>query len=584
MAEHDPTCIGRVARVLGSSITVRVDPEMAGLAPLWQGQLQQVGQIGSLLVVPQGQLLLVGSVTQVGIAESTNDVDPLGVDRGDRWILVQLLGEVDALGAFHRGLSSYPGLDDGVHFPDKSLLEAIYPAAGDSRLSLGKLSGTTSVDITLDIERLVNRHSAIVGSTGAGKTSAVARLLQRVANSGWSSANVIVIDPHGEYSAALGQSASVRSIIPGKGDELRVPFWCLGAMDLLGALTGAATPSATLAKRFSELVVEEKLKYATGASWVAAATGINADSPVPFDLQKVWYQLDYENRLVVEAKATPEIGHKVVSAGDAKRLESAEFEPYGPGGKSPDKAPSFDLYGTAPSHIRARLKDDRYGFFLAPDESQLTTDPLAEVVDEWLGGNQPVSVLNFSGVPTELADLAIGVILKVIFEISIRSSEDSGIGRNRPVLFVVEEAHRFLSDALTVKNARDAVNRIAREGRKYGVGLMLVTQRPSELPETAVSQLGTVISLRLTNSADQSRIRSSLPDSVAALADALPSLRTGEALIAGEAVGLPCRVTLDLPDPKPQADDPTIEGWRSPAAANNLTESLKAWRNIEGAV
>ena len=293
----------------------------------------------------------------------------------------------------------------------------------------------------------------------------------------------------------------------------------------------------------------------------------------------MWFQLDYENNSTVTAKTGG--SDCVVEPGDAQLLKSTTFEPYGAGGASPFQSTTFGRYGSAPVQIRARMRDPRYAFFLKPDASVMDHDPFREVLDEWLGGSVPISVLDFSGVPSDAADLAVGVVLQLLFELSVRSSASAGVGRHRPVLVVMEEAHRFLGDASTVRVARESVNRIAREGRKYGIGVMLVSQRPSELPETSLSQAGTIIALRLTNAGDQARVRSGLPDTLAGIADVLPSLRTGEALVTGEAASLPARVLIDLPSPLPTATDPDLVGWRGVAAANDLTDALARWRAIE---
>ena len=199
-------------------------------------------------------------------------------------------------------------------------------------------------------------------------------------------------------------------------------------------------------------------------------------------------------------------------------------------------------------------------------------------MQEWLGGAQPISVLDFSGVPSSAADLAIGVVINLIFEVSLRSEpEGPGIGRPRPVLVILEEAHRYLgkgANALT----RDSVNRIAREGRKYGIGLLLVTQRPTELPDTVLAQCGTLVALRLSNSEDQGAIRAALPDAIAGLAAVLPSLRVGEGIIGGEAMILPARVLFDLPEPRPLADDPSLEPWRREPELPDVAPALAAWR------
>ena len=204
------------------------------------------------------------------------------------------------------------------------------------------------------------------------------------------------------------------------------------------------------------------------------------------------------------------------------------------------------------------------------------------VVQQWLGGDRPVSVLDFSGAPSEAADVAIGLVLDLMFEVALRTRKtDDGIGRPRPVLIVLEEAHRYLGASASAL-ARDSANRIAREGRKYGVGLLLVTQRPSELPDTALAQCGTILALRLSNAEDQGTIRAALPDMISSLASVLPSLRTGEALVSGEAVVLPARVMLDLPKPQPDAEDPSLANWRAKPTTPDISPALAAWRGTFG--
>jgi DNA helicase HerA-like ATPase len=244
------------------------------------------------------------------------------------------------------------------------------------------------------------------------------------------------------------------------------------------------------------------------------------------------------------------------------------------------QGPSFGIHGSAPELLRLGLLDPRLAFLLEPAATVDGPDPLVEAIDSWVGGSQAVSVLDFNGVPDAAAQLAIGVILKLLFDVSIRTPVGvDGIGRPSPVLIVLEEAHRYLGET-AAPIERNAANRIAREGRKYGVGLMLVTQRPSDLPDTALAQCGTIIALRLSNSADQGRIRTALPDSVAGLAETLPSLRTGEAIISGEALVLPTRVVLDRPDPLPLAEDPSLDSWRSGAGTRDVSRALATWRGI----
>lgn len=577
MREPDPTAIGRVRHVLGSTVTVELDPQLAGVEPLWEGRLQSVGQIGSLVRVPQGPVTLVAAVTLVGIAELSKPTAPSHIPQiGDRWLQIQLVGEIDAFGKFVRGVSRYPGIDDLVHFITSRQLTSIYPSVSDTRLRLGSLSASPDVAVTLDAASLVVRHSAIVGSTGSGKTSAVATLLQQLAQGGWNSANVVVIDPHGEYSSALAGVARVRTVLADDDKLLRVPYWALPASDILRGFCGA-NESPTVTSRFIELVTSSRREFAKSCTWINTDTAaISADTPLPFDLRKVWYKLHFDNHATYDAtagKGSPQIE----SEGSAEDLKPSTFKAYAPNNTAPYKGPLMGTYGTTPDRLRLRLLDDRFRFFREPTGLLSRSDPLIEIVDDWLGGDKPVSVLDFSGVATEATDLAVGAILQILFELTVRSKAD-GIGRPRPVLIVLEEAHRYLGDAATVRLARDSVNRIAREGRKYGIGLTLVTQRPSELPSTALSQCGSIVALRLTNGADQGTIKAILPDSVVGLADVLPSLRTGEAIVSGEAVTLPTRVRIDMPKPAPDAADPSLQPWRTASHANELAAAISRWR------
>ncbi len=580
MAERDPTCIGRVRQVLGAQVTVALDLDLAGVAPIFRGRLQPIGQIGSLVRIPQGLVDLIATVSLLGIAELAGAQTPAEVvQTGERWLQVQLLGEIDrGTGHFQRGVGSYPGLDDPVHFATSEDLIAVFPQQGQDHLRLGRLAAAEDVPVCLDAGRLVLRHAAVTGSTGSGKTSAVASLLQGFVKGGWCNANIVIIDPHGEYARALGPHASIHSVLAEGEDQLRVPFWALSAEDVLRVFTGA-TGGATTAKRFAELTRKARQTFVEEADWLQLdPAAVTADTPVPFDINKVWHRLDYENNETRETKADPATA-RVEDPGDAQALQSARFAPYNPGGAAPHQAPTYGNYGSTPEVLRLGLIDKRLQFFLqpAPDPNG-STDPLVAEMGNWLGGEKPISVLDFAGVPDQAAELAIGVVLNLLFEVAVRSEPDgAGIGRPSPVLVVLEEAHRYLGDA-AVAIAGAAANRIAREGRKYGVGLMLVTQRPSELPDTALAQCGTLIALRLSNSQDQGKIRAALPDSVAGLAAALPALRTGEAVVSGEAVVLPARTLIDCPDPLPRAEDPSLRPWRDPQAIPDLAPPLAAWR------
>jgi hypothetical protein len=437
--------------------------------------------------------------------------------------------------------------------------------------------------VSLEAARLVVRHAAIVGSTGSGKSSAVSGILQTFSRKGWGAANIVVIDPHGEYAAALSDVAEVRSVLGEADALLRVPFWALPALDLLAVLAGSVE-SATTRSAWIELVATARRGFAAKAAWVSLAPEmIGADTPIPYDLRHVWHELDFENNATysgMQGAGAPEIA----TPGDPPALRRTTFKPYGVGSQAPYRGPRFSQHLTVPDRIRQRLSDPHTHFLQTPGpEDCLSTDPLVPILSEWLGRSAAVSVLDFSGVPAEITDIAVGVVIQLLFEIATRSDHD-GVGRSSPILIVLEEAHRYLGTTSSTRISRTAVDRVAREGRKYGVGLLLVTQRPGELPETSLAQVGTIVALRLTNSSDQATIKAALPDAISGLADALPSLRTGEALIAGEAVVLPSRVVLDPPDPWPSAADPTLASWRAGPKALDLARAIARWRGEEPAV
>jgi hypothetical protein len=580
MPERDPTCIGRVRHVLGSTVTVALDPKMAGVAPIFRGRLLPVGQIGSLVRIPQGLVDLVATVNLVGIAELAGRVVPTdAVQRDERWLQVQLLGEIDrGTGRFQRGVGSYPGLDDPVHFATPDQLRSVFPPPDEEHVRLGRLSAAEDVPVSLDASRFVVRHAAVVGSTGSGKTSAVASILQNFVNGGWRAAHIIVVDPHGEYAAALSGCASVRSVLAEEHDKrLRIPYWALPALDILRIFAGAAG-GATFNNRFVELVSNARKDFVRSAQWLAIdPAAVTADTPVPFDIRPIWHRLDEENRETRMVAADPASATRT-DAGDAATLRSAQFRPYGPGNQPPHKGPMYGVYGTSPDLLRLGLRDPQLRFFQEPSGRPGGPDPLVEVMQEWLGGSSPVSVLDFSGVPSGAADAAIGVVLSLLLEVALRCEfGGSGIGRPSPVLVVLEEAHRYLGEGATALT-RNSANRIAREGRKYGVGLLLVTQRPTELPKTALAQCGTIVALRLSNSEDQGAIKTALPDAISGLAAVLPSLRTHEAIISGEALVLPARAVLDKPNPWPHAKDPSLEPWRGEPQVPDVKPALESWR------
>lgn len=570
-------------QVLGARVTIELDPQLAGTSPVLDGRIHRVGQIGSIVRIPQGTLDLLASVTMVGISELAGPPPPGSVpSQGDRWLQAQLLGERDNLGKFSRGVSSYPSLDDQVHLISHDDLASVFPAVDAEDVPLGSLA-TADQAVSLHLGRLVMRHTAIVGSTGSGKSSTVARLLQNIVAAGFQNANILIIDPHGEYRSAFADLATVRSVLDNDPSRaLWVPYWALGPEDLLQVYAGGrGTDSPSVKNRFIQEVLLARQRFLKESGWPAPRPeDVSTESPVPFDLRKVWWTLDYADRATYRSgKGQGEIAE--LAPGDPSELKGATFQQYQVTGP-PYQGPlgEFGAFRAVVERIKARMSDPLYQFLERRRTDPTSEDPLPVIISEWLGGSKPISIMDFSGVPSEASDIAIGAVLGLLFQAALSSPANAGIGRNRPVLIVIEEAHRFIGPNVGSALARIAVERIAREGRKYGVGLFLVTQRPSEMSETALSQAGTIISHRLTNPKDQSRVESILPDSLAELAAVLPSLRTGEALVTGESVMLPSRVLVPRPFPAPKADDPPLGSWRSDESQNDVGTAVSRMRGI----
>jgi uncharacterized protein len=583
MRAEQATLIGRVRHVLGARITVELAETVAGTSPLLGGKLHRIGQIGSVLRIPQGTIDLLATVTMVGISELSGVQEPGTLPtQGDRWLWAQLLGERDSLGLFHRGVSRYPALDDAVHLTTDADLNGVYPAASDGLVRIGTLS-TADHELCLDVGKLVMRHTAVVGSTGSGKSSTVARLLQNIVDAGYGRANIVIVDPHGEYPSAFGDKATVRSVLetdPAKA--LWVPYWALGPEDLMRIYVGTRSQdSPTVKNRFFQEILDARQRFLRESKWSAPAPeDVSSESPVPFDLRQVWYNIDHLDRATyATGKSQGAVCEE--KKGDPAKLQGAVFKEYRPSG--PFQGNTFGQFRSATERIKARMLDPLYGFLEREKTATGPTDPLPGVISKWLGDDRPISILDFSGVPAEASDIAIGAVINLLFQCALASPRTMGVGRNRPIFLVLEEAHRFIrADAskgdFSSGLARLAAERISREGRKYGIGLMLVTQRPSELSDTVLSQCGTIVAHRLSNSRDQSNVESALPDSVAQIAQVLPSLRTGEVIVTGEAVALPSRAMIDRPSPEPRAADPPIDSWKGAPEQNELASAVQVLR------
>jgi DNA helicase HerA-like ATPase len=582
-----PTLLGYVASVTGSTVSVHLEESVASGLAIIDGTTYRVGQVGSFVRIPLGYQDLYGIVSEVGVNAAPEAIRAPSLD-GTGWMRIQLVGE--SIGdSFERGISQNPNVNDSVHIVTEKDLVRIYGRTGLGQVVVGRLSSAENIKVRVDLDKLITRHCAVVGSTGSGKSTTVASLLRAITTSTsdeediYPNARIFMLDIHGEYANALSDVSSVFRISPNKGEkELLIPYWALDSVDLIGFLTGGVSDDKAL--HFYDKITELKLEtLKNGAYPGITPESLTVDSPIPYSLKRLWYELIEPELRTYEG---PQRDQPALEAdGDAETLTPPKYKPHAMGNQGPfinSAAPGLKRQlGT----FKSRLLDRQYDFLLHPGDWEPDLDGISEkdleqILAEWLGHDKPITILDLSGVPSTVLTRLIGSILKVIYEAMFWSREKSEGAVARPLLLVMEEAHRYL---LGEKNntAQDIVQRIVKEGRKYGMGAMIISQRPSEVDETILSQCGTFVAMRLSNQADRGKVQGTLPDNLASLMDMLPVLRTGEAIITGEAARIPIRCRISLPPEGcyPDSRDPEVTTmWSLSRRQEDYARVAASWR------
>ncbi|UUP17097.1 ATP-binding protein [Nitratireductor thuwali] len=580
-----PTFLGRVGSVAGSTISVRQAESVASGIAIIDGRSYRVAQVGTFVRIPQGYHDLYGVISEVG-AQATPETLTDARQRGESWMTVQLVGEIVET-SFERGISQYPGINDEVHLVTEQDLGRIYGVQDADQITIGRLAGAESIPVRIDLDRLVTRHSAVLGSTGSGKSTTISSLLRSICHSGGGercrSARILLLDIHGEYGEALKSAAQVFRVNPSEDEQpLHIPYWALDTQTLLDFLMGPMSEAAYTG--VLDKIQAAKLSVADGVAGIDV-NALTINTPLPFSLKQLWADLvEPEHKTWADKERT---NPALEEAGDAATLKLPRYQVPGTGSAAP-YINQFGVLGIKRqlTQMRSRLLDRQYGFMLHPGEWEPNLEgkaakDLPELLEAWFGHDKPITVLDLSGVPSQVLVRLIGGILNITYEAMFWGRSLPEGGRNRPELVVMEEAHRYLGKD-SDNPARDMVQRIVKEGRKFGVGAMIVSQRPSEIDETILSQCGTLFALRLSNSADQAKVKATLPDSLMGLVNTLPVLRTGEALIMGEAARLPIRCRINLPPEgeRPSSEDPQVSAaWAGARAQEDYERLAAAWRS-----
>lgn len=404
----------------------------------------------------------------------------------------------------------------------------------EQALEIGKYTLDMDATAYLDGDKFFQRHAALLGSTGSGKSWTVATMIERAAR--LPSANLIVFDLHGEYRK-LSYADHLR--IPGPDDLgaanpelLYLPYWLMNCEELTAMFVESSEFTAhnqTLV--FQETVVSEKKKGLDAEKKTEILESFTVDSPLPFEIAKVIARVKYLNEELVQG---------------AKGLKNGDFN---------------GQFSRLLARMAGKLDDRRYGFlFHAPKESHTyeSFHSLAEQLLAFSGKHKGIKIIDFSEVPSDVLPVMLGIVGRLIYYLQFWMPDE----KRHPVALVCDEAHIYLPRDKGNPNQRRALDnfeKIAKEGRKYGVSLMIVSQRPSDVSDTILSQCNNVVALRLTNSNDISAVKNMMPESMTSFMEMLPVLDIGEALVVGDAVLLPSRIRINKPDEKPLSA--TIDFW-----------------------
>lgn len=559
------TYLGHIIRVDSGTIEVEVSNDIPSAAPIINGRLYKIGQIGTFIKIPIGNITIYGIVSSVSNTPSKSDEINLKYSFGSRFLTVQLVGEKIGEDEFEKGVGTYPTINDEVHIVIEKDLFDIYGKKDAGSIEIGKHSSSENLSVYADLHKLVLRHCAILGSTGSGKSNTTVSILKAILDD-YQGSRVILVDPHGEYSSAFPDAKILK--INELANPLFIPFWLMSFDELAYFLVGAKpTDDQKVEYRlFRELVTNLKKANCTLKSGDVNPNFVTADSPIPFSARQLWYEMNYWLNATFnisnkedQNKATAQL----INIGDAENLIPAQFTPYPSNSTAPFKSKHQEFYSYE-KKILSRLRDSRYDFLFNPGDYKDSNSPkdLHNLLNEWIGSEKKLAILDLSGVPFEVLDITVGLITRFVYDSMFWGRHETYTGKNRPLLLAFEEAHTYLNKNDNNSYSKEAVEKFFKEGRKFGLGALVISQRPSEISETILAQVGTFIALRLTNSGDQSIVKNSAPDNLNSLIDLLPSLRTGEAIIVGEAIKIPSRVRLKLNVPRPTSDDPKlVEKW-----------------------
>lgn len=550
----DSQAIGTVFSVDTATVIIKVQ-ELDKLRKL------HVNQLVAIRSAKAGQHLI-GLINRI-TRKASDEENPLGSDLGlsgflftENILKVNLIGTLlDRHGlkenVFKRNLDTVPEIEAQCFPIDGENITNFMTTISSHEnykvpLTVGKYSIDEQAQAFLDGDKLFQRHAVIVGSTGSGKSWCVAKLIEQIAQ--LPMANCILFDIHGEYSGKdfkmdglqhlrvanpsdLGKTGNLEN------DVLMLPYWLLTYEEMLAMLLDRSDSNApNQAMLFSKTVFAEKLKYLDEIGDTTFKGSITIDSPIPYKIDNILKELEELDQQMVEGTRTEKQG------------------------------PFFGKLTRFVQRLEAKTDDKRLGFLFQISEDELDINWLNKLCERLMLGTTSnpkkagVKIIDFSEVPSDVLPLVIGLVARLVFTVQQWTIRDN----QHPIALLCDEAHLYIPERTNQDTASElglkSFERIAKEGRKYGVSLTVISQRPAEVNRTVLSQCNNFIALRLSNAEDQAVIKRLLPDNLSGLTDVLPILDIGEALVVGDASLLPTRIIIDEPNIKPESA--TVKFWK----------------------
>lgn len=501
---------------------------------------------------------------------------------------------------FSQGNTNIPSPTEPVSIPDINIIDKIFLKTSTSSFYLGKLSYNNKVNYYVNGNAFFSKHIGVVGSTGSGKSCAVAKVIQEACGikksrnenkDSQKNSHIIIFDIHSEYKSAFSLLEDEKFTLNNLDvEKMCIPYWLMNSEELESLfIESNEMNSHNQISQFKRAVILSKEKHNPGKK-------VTYDMPLYFDIKEVYYFIYNLNSEVI-SKIEPEFGKPKLKDGtlieDVKQYLEKKYEFIPTSTATATKASNGPFNGEFErfiTRIETKLNDRRLDFIINPKKSDGTdykSEDFEDILKQFIGyiNKSNISIIDLSGIPFEVLSITVSLVSRLIFDFAFyysKNKHQSGKQNDIPFMIVCEEAHNYIpqNGGAEYNASKKSLERIAKEGRKYGLSLMVVSQRPSEVSETIFSQCNNFVVLRLTNFNDQNCVKRLLPDNNSSLVESLPSLSAGEALVVGDATTIPALIKMDMPDPKPKSDNIDFYSeWNNDWADIDLSQTIKKWRN-----